>query len=390
MQTRAFSFSDDSANVAFPFSTAISSSAKSPSKSQQLWLQNFDTATEFFKIRQIQSSWYADLFQSGRDAWPDPYSYIWKTYHEMTEWHNNISKATLPNTLTFFDLELLYSYVYVLSPSPRCPAISNYAQRLIFEHCIAYAIKLRAILKDDSAAATHIPLTFYDAMRAYMTGRQFVDVLARNFDVLLSPIPPTPPASSGIPAADIDPFSAPPEILPPSFPTPFYSTSSAENLADPTTRARAAIEDFVSILKRFGRRFGYINWRDRFARESAGVVAQLRARASVSPTPATSGQHPATSPAFEGYISHPGSVASQGGQGQQQQQVFPGYAPHHMPPTTGAPGPFGWGPGQQGQGNFGFVTGVPQGQQGAHDLSLSTTWETMPGGDLNARFSLGG
>ncbi|KAF2755282.1 hypothetical protein EJ05DRAFT_533005 [Pseudovirgaria hyperparasitica] len=181
VQTRAFSFSDDSATVAHPFAASISSPSTKTQKTQ-FWLQNFDTAAQFFKIRQLQSEWYTKLFQSGREPWPDAYGYIWKTYRQMTDWYNNISKNTLPNTQAFFELEVLYSYVYVLSPSPRCPAISNYAQRLIFEHCIAYAINLRAIMRDKSSPTTKIPLTFYDAMRAYMTGRQFVDVLQRNLD----------------------------------------------------------------------------------------------------------------------------------------------------------------------------------------------------------------
>lgn len=365
-------------------------------------MQNFDTATEFFKIRQIQSEWYAELFQSGREAWSDPYNYIWKTYREMTEWYNNISKSTLPNTQAFFELEVLYSYVYVLSPSPRCPAISNYAQRLIFEHCIAYAISLRSILKDESSPTTRIPLTFYDAMRAYMTGRQFVDVLQRNPDVLLNPIPPTPPASSG-PATNselIDPFAAPPEINPPPFPSPAIPQPLTDGTQppssnDPPARALRAINDFTDVLARFGMRFGYINWRDRFQKESATVINQLYARASVSPPPNPS-------PVYAGSQPPPQSHQQQQYQRtspqppSQQQQVYPGYSPHHMPPNPPPP-PFGWS-GSSAQQTGGIpaqyqfantspsnVPGALGGGGGTGDLTFSN-WNALPGAEFKPRF----
>ena len=101
----------------------------------------------------------------------------------MSEWFQDMPQSTLPAVKSFFELELLYSYVYILSPSPRIPHIHEYAQRLIFEHCIAYATNLLAIL-DKPSNTVKPPVTFYDAMRAYMTGRQFVDVLSRNMEMI--------------------------------------------------------------------------------------------------------------------------------------------------------------------------------------------------------------
>jgi hypothetical protein len=282
VQTRAFSFSDDSANVAYPFTTKASLSAKS-SPQTHVFLQSFDSALDLFKIREIQSSWYMDLFQSGRDQWSDPYPYIWKTYAEMTSWLQEMPSTVLPSTRNFFELELLYSYVYILSPSPRIPHINEYAQRLIFEHCIAYSTNLLALISQPSSA-TKPPITFYDAMRAYMTGRQFVDVLARNLDTILDPVPPTPPAPPvSLQPPSEDPLAPPVEISAPPFPAPVFKEGQNMPL-DPTSRAIAAINDFTTILSRFGIRFGYINWRDRFQRESAALLSQLYQRAS-SPVP---------------------------------------------------------------------------------------------------------
>lgn len=222
-----------------------------------------------------------DLFQSGREPWPEAYPYIWKQYARMTEWFNDIPQSTLPAFKVGFELELLYSYVYILSPSPRIPHIDEYAQRLIFEHCISYSINLLAILTK-SPSTTRSPVTFYDAMRAYMTGMQFVDVLLRNLDVILNPVPPSPPATTTPSMASDDPLAPPAQVGPPPFPTPQLPEGQITPL-DPTVRAINALNDFTDILSKFGLRFGFTHWRDRFQRESAPLSAQLYQRKSTSP-----------------------------------------------------------------------------------------------------------
>lgn len=222
-----------------------------------------------------------DLFQSGREPWPEAYPYIWKQYARMAEWFNDISQSTLPAFRAGFELELLYSYVYILSPSPRIPHIDPYAQRLIFEHCISYSINMLAILTHTSTT-TKAPVTFYDAMRAYMTGRQFVDVLSRNLDVILDPVPPSPPANTSSPIPSDDPLAPPAQVGPPPFPTPKMPDGQITPL-DPTMRAINALNDFTQILSNFGLRFGFTHWRDRFQRESAALSAQLYQRKSTSP-----------------------------------------------------------------------------------------------------------
>lgn len=282
VQTRAFSFSDDASQVALPFNTSTTS-PKHTSPQAQVFLQSFDAALAYFKIREIQSEWYMDLFQSGRDPWHDPYPYIWKIYAKMTEWFNNLPASSLPSTKSFFELELLYSYVYILSPSPRIPHIHDYAQRLIFEHCIGYATNLLALISKQSNT-TKPPITFYDAMRAYMTGRQFVDVVSRNLDVILDPIPPVTPAPAAPQVASEDPLAPPVQTPPPPFPSPIIP-EGLTTPQDPTIRAITAINDFTTILSRFGLRFGFTHWRDRFQRESTTLLQQLYHRSSISPVP---------------------------------------------------------------------------------------------------------
>lgn len=339
VQTRAFSFSDDSAHVALPFSSSPTS-PKHSSPQAHVFLQSFDAALDLFKIREIQSRWYMDLFQSGRDPWKDPYPYVWKTYAKMTDWFEEMPQNILPSSKAFFELELLYSYVYILSPSPRIPHIHEYAQRLIFEHCIAYATNLIALLSTPSNT-TKPPVTFYDAMRAYMTGRQFVDVLSRNLDVILNPTPPTPPASAPTSTSE-DPLAPPTPAAPPPFPSPILGDIQP-TLQDPTTRAITAINDFTTILSRFGLRFGFTHWRDRFQRESAALTAQLYHRSSLSPHTSPPSQSILPHQSQQPYHPQPWVPAtSPSHQGHHQQQIYhPTTPPTAYPPQ---PSPFSTSP----------------------------------------------
>jgi hypothetical protein len=199
----------------------------------------------------------------------------------MSDWFNDMPQSALPAIKSFFELELLYSYVYILSPSPRVPHIHEYAQRLIFEHCISYASNLLFLLNKPSNT-TKPPVTFYDAMRAYMTGRQFVDVLSRNIDFILDPRPAIPPTPSAPQEEPEDPLAPPSQISAPPFPAPLLPEGQTLPM-EPATRALNALNDFTSILSSFGLRFGFTHWRDRFQRESAALSSHLQHRINTSP-----------------------------------------------------------------------------------------------------------
>lgn len=244
VQTRAFSFGDDSAKVKTPFQKKADSLPTSPaaSASQQLWLQAHDKAVHLINLRKLQSQWYSDLFQSGRTRWEEPYAYLWSTCEAMRNWFENLPASTSPNMRAFFELDLLYSYVYVLSPSPRVPAVSAFAQKLIFEYCIRYADLMLRLINDPSYTS---PLTFYDAMRVYMTGRQFLDVLQHNLDGLLNGhMPPHP---------EVKPTAAPPP------PMPMAHIPSGDSIVRfNAERSIRCIKQIAECLSRFGIRWGYM------------------------------------------------------------------------------------------------------------------------------------
>ena len=256
------------------------------------WLQSFDAATHLFRLRQMQSEWYTTLFQSGKTAWADPYQYIWQTYYALNSWWTNIDQSLSSMTKTFFELELNYSYVYILSPSPRLPKTSDYAQKLLFEHCIIYGdIFLRAVTQN--AHLESLSISFYDMMRAYMTGRQLVDILVRNRDVILGETLPAATKTPSLPPEVYSELASPPipslpsSLSPPPIPvrhTSIPSSSSRSSASNTevaiTTKAITSIDNFTTILTVLGLRFGYLSWRNTFRKEAEPLLAQLRQRAS--------------------------------------------------------------------------------------------------------------
>ncbi|KXS99650.1 hypothetical protein AC578_9916 [Pseudocercospora eumusae] len=265
VQTRAFSFSDDSAKVKIPFNKPSSSAPTSPaptSSSQGLWLQSYEYAVELINLRRLQSEWYTDLFQSGRTPWEEPYQYLWNACDKMREWFDKLPSTTSPNMRAFFELDLLYSCVYVLSPSPRVPVIHPFAQKLIFEYSIRYADLMLRLISDPAYVA---PLTFYDAMRVYMTGRQFLDVLQHNTEGLLAGhVPPHP---------EVKPTTSPPPPMPVISPPPGETA-----LRFNTIRSLQCIKQITECLSRFGIRWGYMSWNQRYQSETSSMLDDLNSR----------------------------------------------------------------------------------------------------------------
>ena len=282
VQTRAFSFSDDSAKVKVPFqkqASAPTSPQAGPASQPTLWLQSYEQALDLITLRKLQSTWYTDLFQSGRTRWDDAYPYLWDTCDSIRRWFENLSPSATPNMRAFFELDLLYSYVYVLSPSPRVPVILPFAQKLIFEYCIRYAELMLRLISDHGHT---VPLTFYDAMRVYMTGRQFLDVLQHNTEMLLNGlIPPHP---------EVKPTTAPPPPMPVA-PLPPGETVQCFN----TVRSINCIKQITECLARFGIRWGYMryacrvsyqrqsidyqnSWNQRYQTETSGLLDELNQR----------------------------------------------------------------------------------------------------------------
>jgi hypothetical protein len=204
VHARSLSFTNDSTSVDFPsLSTGPTSGAATKSLTGP---HSLESAGLLFQLRYTQSCWYQELFQSSRSPLQNESVYIWQICQEMREWSESFPDSLPLSFKDFFDLELLYSYIYCLSPSCRIPAVSLYAKTLIFEYSIAYMQKIFPISRDPVNVAFY---TYHDALRVYFVGSQFLAVLVSDQDQLLGGILPyTPIIPGNIPPAPPLPVNA--------------------------------------------------------------------------------------------------------------------------------------------------------------------------------------
>lgn len=193
--------------------------------------QSLETALLLFQLRQIQSSWFQELFQSSRDQLQNSSIYIWQMCQEMREWSEGFPESLPLAFKDYFDIELLYSYVYCLAPSCRVQTISTYGKTLICEYSMAYMQKMFPISRDPINTAFY---TYHDALRVYFVGGQFITVLADNLDQLLNGIITYTPSLPGSP---------PPPPLPPN--------AGVDNV----NRSINCIRHIKEILRTFGHRW---------------------------------------------------------------------------------------------------------------------------------------
>ena len=188
VHARSFSFTDDSTSVDFP------SWAPKTGGASLTGQHSLEPSGLLFQLRYIQSSWYQELFQSSRVHLQNPSNYIWQTCQEMRDWSESFPDSLPLAFKEFFDLELLYSYVYCLAPSCRIQVVSQYGKTLIFEYSIAYMQKIFPISKDPINTAFY---TYHDALRVYFVGSQFLAVLLDDPEQLLNGVFPYDPAVPG-------------------------------------------------------------------------------------------------------------------------------------------------------------------------------------------------
>ena len=186
---RAFSFTDDSTSVDFP---SWAPTIKGVSLAGQ---HSLEPAGLLFQLRTVQSSWYQELFQSSRIPLQHPEQYVWQICQEMRDWSESFPDNLPLAFKDYFDLELLYSYVYCIAPSCRIQTTSQYGKTLIFEYSIAYMQKIFPISKDPINIAFY---TYHDALRVYFIGSQFLAVLIDDANQLLSGTLPYNPTVAGM------------------------------------------------------------------------------------------------------------------------------------------------------------------------------------------------
>lgn len=227
VNARSFTFTDDATEVSLPFD----SNAAAPVRVGKNGPHSMETASLLFQFRKLQSTWYQELFQSNRDRLQNSTNYVWQVCQDMHEWSESFPDSLPLAFKEYFDLDLLYSYIYCLAPSCRIPAVSTYVRVLIFEYSITYMQKIFPISGDPINTAFY---TYHDALRIYFVGCQFFSVLMENKDDLLNGILPYPPTTAG-------------SNLPPPLP--------GNTGVDSVERSINCIKHLKGALKTFGHRW---------------------------------------------------------------------------------------------------------------------------------------
>lgn len=238
VHARAFSFSDEAIQVAFP---AMSGIGRIASVSGTITgPQSHDPAILLFQLRRIQSHWYQTLIQSDPNqpiagVEGDATTFIWQVCQDMREWDESLPETLPIGIRELFDLELKYSYVYCLAPSARAPVMTAYGRALIFEYAISYLDHIYGLAHGgpDPNPAFY---TYHDALRVFFMGSQFMAVLRDSGDALL--------AGASVPLPVSIPGKAPPPPLP-------ARTSNEDNL----TRSVRCLEGVKHTLKKYGERW---------------------------------------------------------------------------------------------------------------------------------------
>ncbi|EFX00506.1 zn 2cys6 cluster transcripitional activator [Grosmannia clavigera kw1407] len=202
VNARAFSFTDDGINVAFPSMIGrnyprprphLNPSGPGPRLPAQSVALNHmplspsslgpptSPALLIFQLRRAQSHWYQMLYQSDpKEPLADPTAFVWRMCADMREWAEALPVGLPANLRDSLDLELQYSYVYCIAPSTRAPLVTTVAWR-----------------------------TYHDALRVFFMGSQFVAVLrdASAADAILA-------GGGSVPVPLALPGEAPPPPMP--------------------------------------------------------------------------------------------------------------------------------------------------------------------------------
>jgi len=360
-----------------------------------MWTRTNDVSRAFIEWRHMQSAWYTDLYQSGRTPWPQPYQRIWKIYHDMEEWFHNLPASTPSRIRDFMELDLMYSYVCVLAPNPRCPHPTEHAQRLLVEHATTYIDRIKKYQSEPTSIVTLSPFTFYDALRVYSVGRQYIDTLAANLDILLQPARVASWYSTTVLGEeDIDPLSSTPAAAPPPLATPDHQ----DKPVDAISRAIETVNNILAVLSAFGQRFGCVSevsWRDRFQSEAQPLLSQLHSRAQQQrhdSTGSTSSYFWAGSQA--GPVTPQASLDASPQSHRLSASFYPSppttqYSPGYVPQELDSkPAEAVWA-----QGSSTGLNGISTASHDFHNVGMNefgigntAAWETLPGGSMNVRF----
>ncbi|MCJ1242227.1 hypothetical protein MMC14_010234 [Varicellaria rhodocarpa] len=248
---RAFSFSDDSANVTLPMDKIYSYTPSINSTTPKHLSQSLEPNVLLLQIRQTQSKWYQALFQSDPKALVEPWQSRCDGINDILNCSLDVSNVKLPPLQQLFQSELLYSNILFIWPPKSLATVCPYGRALVFHNAIEYA---RTVWMMCTSPNTNL-LNSLCLARSLFVGQRLLAVLRASSDPLASLIslqdPHIPPCRSILPK--------------------IVKTELAYKLED----AIRGIQWINEVLEALSGRFGDSPNSEEFQRESISVLQPL-------------------------------------------------------------------------------------------------------------------
>ena len=169
---RAFSFTDDSTNVALDIATK-----------EQVFRQALEPSRQLFRLRQLESSIYQQLFWSDRLDTEDLWPVISQGLIEISEWAGNLPESLSASQRALFQSETLYFKNLILSAPKAGRSAEPYCNAMAFEYTVQYAEKTSSITRHSHQLAFY---TSHDLLRASYIAIHFLEILENAITTLLS------------------------------------------------------------------------------------------------------------------------------------------------------------------------------------------------------------
>lgn len=176
---RAFSFTDDSANVAPEVATR-----------EHVFGQALEPAKQLFRLRQLESLNYQKLYHSDRHIMKDPWSIIALGLSETRAWEENLPPAISRPLRTLFLSEILYVNIVFLSAPGATKPCFEYSNATIFDNVVQYAGTTSSMTRSSEELALW---TSHDVLRASFVAMRFLDVLEASHTYLFGGMSTKPP-----------------------------------------------------------------------------------------------------------------------------------------------------------------------------------------------------
>lgn len=180
---------------------------------------------------------------------------------QMREWNESLPSDLPAPIRELFDLELRYSYVYCLAPSPRAPQLTDYTRTLILEHVVSYMTIIHDVTHRKEASTVGF-FTYHDSLRVYFLATQLMTILNDDGceNLLAGVIPQVP-------------YSRPGSISAPPLPRRQLSTQ------DNVTRSLQSLNQAIEVLRQYGQRWeNALQLRDALETGSADTRKWLETR----------------------------------------------------------------------------------------------------------------